>query len=50
MLKFKFDPTWEYVDVYFDDIKIKTVNYVKDFEQALSVAKFVYDEYVKFNQ
>lgn len=47
MFRFKFNLEWKYVDVYFDEIKIKTINYVSDYEEALRIAREEYLKYVE---
>ena len=45
MFRFKFNIDWKYVDVYFNEIKIVTINYVSNYEEALRLAR---EEYLKY--
>lgn len=45
MLRFKYNSVWQYVDVYCDEIKIKTINYVNTYEEAYTIAVKVYKNY-----
>ena len=47
MLRYKYNPTWKYVDIYDDEFKITTVNYVETLEDADAIAIQVYEHYKK---
>ena len=45
MLRYKYNPTWKYVDIYDDETKICTVNYVETIEDAEVIANAIYKQY-----
>lgn len=47
MLRYKYNPTWRYVDIYCGDTKIGTVNYVNNENDAYEIAKSVFQDYLK---
>ena len=50
MLRFKYNLEWSYVDVYCDDTKIGTVNYIMSENDAYLAAKQMYENYIEKNK
>lgn len=48
MLRYKYNIDWKYLDVYDDEFKIKTVNYV-EIDEYDEIAELVYQEYARRN-